>query len=193
MTTKPFPFQWEELTPEEKTKLKEAYPVSALNDLVRYDNGMLMPREYELVAEQLYNFELRDDDIWIVTFPKAGTTWTGETVWMLVNDVDKEKGAMPSGLRIPYMEVNGLMGPDVDKIPFPADMVEVMTNPIAYAGKMSSPRVLKTHLPIDCLPHGKNTCSIVFNEHRLDQEPLIAAKSFTWLETRATSASPTSR
>ena len=51
MTTKPFPFQWEELTSEEKTKLKEAYPVSALNDLVRYNNGMLMPREYELVAE----------------------------------------------------------------------------------------------------------------------------------------------
>ena len=162
MTTKPFPFQWEEITPEEKTKLKEAYPVSALNDLVRYNNGMLMPREYELVAKQLYNFELREDDIWIVTFPKAGTTWTGETVWMMVNDVDKEKGAMPSGLRIPYMEVNGLMGPDVDEIPFPADMVEVMTNPISFAGKMSSPRVLKTHLPIDCLPHGKNTSSIVY-------------------------------
>ena len=81
---------------------------------------------------------------------------------MLVNDVDKEKGAMPSGLRIPYMEVNGLMGPDVDKIPFPADMVEVMTNPISFAGKMSSPRVLKTHLPINCLPHGKNTSSTCY-------------------------------
>ena len=155
MTSKAFPFQWQELAPEEKAKLKEAYPVSALNDLVRYNNGILMPREFEPVAEQLYNFELRDDDIWIVTFPKAGTTWTQEMVWMLVNDVDKEKGSIPASLRCPYMEINSMMGPDLDKIPFPPDMIEVMNDPIGYAGKMSSPRVLKTHLPVDCLPSGK--------------------------------------
>ena len=154
MTTKVFPFQWQELSPEEKAKLKEAYPVSALNDLVRYDNGILMPREFEPVAEQLYNFQVREDDIWVVTFPKAGTTWTQEMVWMLVNDVDKEKGATPASLRCPYMEINSLMGPDLDKIPFPPDMIEAMNDPIGYAGKMSSPRVLKSHLPIDSLPHG---------------------------------------
>ena len=103
---------------------------------------------------RLYSFQLRDDDIWIVTFPKAGTTWTQEMVWMLVNDVDKEKGAVPASLRCPYMEINSLMGPDLDKIPFPPDMIEAMNDPIGYAGKMSSPRVLKTHLPIDSLPNG---------------------------------------
>jgi len=163
MSTKAFPFQWQELSPEEKAKLKEGYPVSALNDMVRYDNGILMAREFEPVAEQLYNFELRDDDIWIVTFPKAGTTWTQEMVWMLVNNVDKEKGAMPASLRVPYMEINSLMGPDIEKIPFPPDMIEVMNDPIGYAGKMSSPRVLKTHLPIDSLPHGAlERCRIVY-------------------------------
>ena len=77
-----------------------------------------------------------------------------EMVWMLVNNVDKEKGSKPASLRCPYMEIHTLMGPDHDKIPFPPDMIEVMNNPIGYAEKMSSPRVLKTHLPINSLPHG---------------------------------------
>jgi len=131
--------------------------------MVRYNNQLLMPREFVPVADQLYNFQVRDDDIWIVTFPKAGTTWTQEMVWMLVNKVDKEKGAKPASLRCPYMEINTLMGPHPDKIPFPPDMIEVMNNPIGYAAKMSSPRVLKTHLPIDSLPRGAlERCRIVY-------------------------------
>ena len=155
MANKVFPFQWQELSPGEKAKVKKAYPESTNKDFVRYNNGILMTRQFVPVAEQLYNFELREDDIWVVTFPKSGTTWAQEMVWMLVNDVDKEKGSIPASLRCPYMEINSMMGPDLDKIPFPPDMIEVMNDPIGYAGKMSSPRVLKTHLPVDCLPSGK--------------------------------------
>ena len=160
MANKVFPFQWQELSPEEKAKLQEGYPESTNKDFVRYNNGNLMTRQFVPVAEQLYNFELREDDIWIVTFPKSGTTWTQEMVWMLVNDVDKEKGAKPAILRCPYMEMKTVMGPNLDMTPFPPDMVKVMNDPIGYAGKLSSPRVLKTHLPIDCLPHGKATSKL---------------------------------
>ena len=88
MATKPFPFKWEELTAEETARIKADFPESAVNDLVRYEQGLIMPRNFIGIDERLYNFTLRDDDIWIVTYPKVGTTWTQEMVWMLVNNVD---------------------------------------------------------------------------------------------------------
>ena len=79
-----------------------------------------------------------------------------ETVWMLVNNVDKEKAAEPVTLRIPFTEMASMFGPDPEKLPFAPEMREVMLDPISYAGKMpkSTPRVLNTHLPLDCIPHG---------------------------------------
>merc|ERR1719430_1230698 len=163
MSYQPLPISWSEITAEEQRRVTTTWPVSMVNDLIRYDNGMAMPRSFTKIADKIYNLTLREDDIWIVTYPKTGTTWTQEMVWMLVNDVNKEKGAMPASLRVPYMEINSLMGPDIEKIPFPPNMIEAMNDPIGFAGKMSSPRVLKTHLPIDSLPHGAlERCRIVY-------------------------------
>ena len=161
MTSRLFPVQWHELSPEEKEKVKKHYPGPGVTkapdfDFVRFDNGILMPRLFLPFADRLYNFEVREDDIWIVSFPKSGTTWTMEMVWMLVNNVDKEKAAEPATLRIPFTEMTAMLGPDPERLPFAPEMREVMLDPISYAGKMpkSTPRVLKTHLPLDCIPHG---------------------------------------
>ena len=50
---------------------------------------MLIPRSYLKFMDDMYNFPVKKDDIWIVTFPKCGTTWMQETVSMLINDVDE--------------------------------------------------------------------------------------------------------
>ena len=35
---------------------------------------------------------VRENDIWVVTFPKCGTTWTQEMVWQIANNVDIDGG-----------------------------------------------------------------------------------------------------
>lgn len=47
-----------------------------------------MPLQYQTQAEAFANFKVREDDIWIVTYPKCGTTWAQEMTWMLVNDMN---------------------------------------------------------------------------------------------------------
>merc|ERR1711915_1114947 len=84
---------WEEIKDEEKSRLQASFDEnSVVNDLIRFENGFVMPRIFveENIKERIYNFELREDDIWIVTYPKCVTTWTQELVWMLVNDLDVE-------------------------------------------------------------------------------------------------------
>ena len=42
------------------------------NDLIQYENGLFLPRMFGPKLEKIKEFELRKDDIWIVTFPKCG-------------------------------------------------------------------------------------------------------------------------
>ena len=48
------------------------------SQLLRFDNGFLLKKRLSEHLEEIRNFELRDDDIWIVSHPKTGTTWTQE-------------------------------------------------------------------------------------------------------------------
>lgn len=49
------------------------------------------PKQFKENASMYYNFEARSSDIWVSSFPRSGTTWTQEMVWLIGNNLDFER------------------------------------------------------------------------------------------------------
>lgn len=65
----------------------------------------VLPGKYKEEGPQFYNFKVRPDDVWTVTFPRSGTTFTQEMIWLLLNDFDYDKAKKVSLLeRFPFIE-----------------------------------------------------------------------------------------
>ena len=53
--------------------------------------------------------KVRESDVWVVTQPKCGTTWTQEMVWQIAHNVDLEGGKRLLTSRFPFLEFDTLM------------------------------------------------------------------------------------
>ncbi|KAK9503872.1 hypothetical protein O3M35_010338 [Rhynocoris fuscipes] len=133
----------------------------------------MLPFEYSNHAENYYNFEIRNDDIWIMTFPRSGTTWMQELLWLVNNNLDYETAAkIPLNDRFPFYEYNMLFCEEflnhVVKINNEnPTIVQALTRhktPGYVLGhNMKSPRHFKTHLPPSLLsPKLIDTCRVVY-------------------------------
>jgi len=161
----------EELSQEENELLKKFFKTSPLDDYIRYPHGpVVMPRSYLDIEERIRNFDVKEDDIWIVTYPKSGTTWTQEMVWQIVNNMDKERGQLPLFTRTPFLEF-GCITRNTEPFSAPpgmpqqvADMMEaVLSDPIVYASKLTGRRVIKCHMPMEMLPKDLvDKCKVIY-------------------------------
>ncbi|KAM7355798.1 sulfotransferase 1E1-like isoform 2-T2 [Cochliomyia hominivorax] len=94
---------------------------------------------FEKVCDQFLNFQLREDDVFVVTFMKCGTTWMQECAWLLMNNLDYEKAKQEVVMiRSPYLDYHGI--------------IPGMTNHVELCEKLESPRLIKSHLPANLLP-----------------------------------------
>ncbi len=131
---------------EAKAKLLSRYKGRNPQDYILTNPGnYFMPKTYERYAERLSKFEIRDDDVFVLTWPKNGTTWTQELVWSLLNydNIDNAK-TISLHQRVPYFEGNIIMeflGLETDE-----DILETKFQ------CMKSPRIFKSHLPFSLLP-----------------------------------------
>jgi sulfotransferase len=65
----------------------------------------LLPDKFQHCADEIYNFEARTDDVYICSYPRSGTTWTQEMIWLICNDLDYEKAQeITLNERFPFFE-----------------------------------------------------------------------------------------
>lgn len=104
-------------------------------NLSKYNAGPVYKYKHDSleILELVLNFKVFEDDVWIITYPKCGTTWTQEMVWLLMNNMDFERAkSIDLEVRSPFLEYS-------------------LKN-IEACDTLSRPRVLKTHELMQLLP-----------------------------------------
>uniref|UniRef100_A0A182ITI5 Sulfotransferase domain-containing protein n=1 Tax=Anopheles atroparvus TaxID=41427 RepID=A0A182ITI5_ANOAO len=124
----------------------------------------VMIEKFLPLLKPIQRLAVYEDDVWVITFPKCGTTWTQEMVWLLNNDLDYERAAkLTLEERFPFLELSGALSlMDGDSVGRVQDL--------------RRPRHIKSHLPIWLLPEAIATVrpKIIY----VSRNPKDAATSF---------------
>ena len=183
--TKNYMFSWKNINDEEKegkifsnnlildkkytrkfnvSERKSIYTVenSIYNSLIKSEPmNVYMPKHFESMANSIWNFRLRKDDIFIVTYPKCGTTLTQELMWQVTNNcpLNNEMSKIPILARAPWIELSCIFHPNglnEEILTKPEDTLtpreRMGKDSIKFTDNFPSPRIIKSHLPVAMLP-----------------------------------------
>ncbi|XP_061395301.1 sulfotransferase 4A1 [Musca vetustissima] len=149
------------------------------------------PYKYKSEAENYYNFKARPSDIWVVTCPRSGTTWTQEMVWLLCNDLDfLTAKQIKLTERFPFFEFHLFVHPEIKKQILEEvahnkeqqEFIELISTP-GYKLLSEIPetkrRFIKTHFPLSLLPPSvmEQKCKIIY----VARNPMDVAVSYYYL------------
>ncbi|XP_045593480.1 luciferin sulfotransferase [Procambarus clarkii] len=115
--------------------------------------NVLLPSFYAKWQSKYTSFPVYPDDVWVVTFPKSGTTWTQEVVWCLVKDTKSPEASLEMMKRFPFLELDTIRPPTDENFPFEKTCdVTQLTSTWDIIEKLKAPRTIKSHLPKELLP-----------------------------------------
>ena len=81
-----FPLAWAPISKELESKRRKVFGydnLSQINFFKCVPYGVFAQEPMIEACKKICNFKVRLDDIWIVTYPKCGTTWT-QVVWKIM-------------------------------------------------------------------------------------------------------------
>uniref|UniRef100_A0A0A1X0U6 Amine sulfotransferase n=1 Tax=Zeugodacus cucurbitae TaxID=28588 RepID=A0A0A1X0U6_ZEUCU len=116
----------------------KSYPTNLLQK--DWSKRKLTERCGQAFVDRVHDMEVRDDDVWIVTLPKCGTTWMQELLWLVMNDFDFEAARNEHlEVRTPFLEFDYVINNDLD-------------HALAPVEALKSPRLIKSHMSLPLLP-----------------------------------------
>ena len=140
----------EKLSDEETSRISRVFGpvVQKGQSFVRALPGnVIVNAAFEKFKDRYKQWPVRQDDVYVLTFPKNGSTWTQELVWLIQNDCNFEEAkAVPLYYRFPFIDTPVIL--DFMKDEMPALQGDAL-------GKMEdipSPRLLKSHFNLCLLP-----------------------------------------
>ncbi|XP_038212109.1 sulfotransferase 1E1-like [Zerene cesonia] len=167
------PYDIQNVTPEEDKIIKKCL-IGYTKPFVKCGKaGYVLPGSFKKQAEAIYNVQVRPDDIWVITYPRSGTTWTQEMVWLLENDMDFDSAKRsPLFERFPMLELTT----QIPEVAF--ELIKINFMNLAHFQGLNqavkcpswksledapSPRLIKTHLPLSLLPPNLlNTAKVIY-------------------------------
>ncbi|CAB3359858.1 Hypothetical predicted protein [Cloeon dipterum] len=108
--------------------------------------NILVPPKFQKFADRLLNMEVRPDDVWLVAYPRTGSSWTQEMIWCIGNDLNFQRASKLIYLRAPVFEFTSMFSKDSSGI------TSLIGETIDLVERMPSPRFIKSYLPRELLP-----------------------------------------
>ncbi|XP_031574454.1 sulfotransferase 1C2-like [Actinia tenebrosa] len=127
-------------TQDRAVPLKYKHPVL----FSEIDGVIHMPGATKEILQTVSKLETKNTDVIIATWPKSGTTWAMEIVWQIFNDAQISNTRIDQ--KVKFIELLYMPSSSGD-FHSPEDVKKAFEN-------LSSPRLLKTHLPYSLVPKG---------------------------------------
>ncbi|XP_063222115.1 sulfotransferase 1C4-like [Bacillus rossius redtenbacheri] len=181
-----FPYEIRDVDPETNRQLLRDFTGERTGFLKVGPQEWLLASKYRRLAAEVYNFKVRPDDVWVVTFPRSGTTMTQELVWLVANDLDYKTASKVDLLqRFPFIEfsivnhddfIAELKAENAGSPGAQATLDSLAASQVDVLDQAASPRFIKTHLPLSLLPPDLLSagCKVVY----VARNPMDAAVSF---------------
>ncbi|XP_042911581.1 sulfotransferase 1E1 [Parasteatoda tepidariorum] len=119
----------------------------SMKSLSQIVDGFQIPGKYNPgTFRAALKYKPRDDDLFLVTYPKCGTTWTGQILLLLFQKGEPLSSFLDLFLKFPFLD---------------------LSEPI-FMEMMPRPGPIKTHLPYHMVPWSKNSKYIYLTRNPKD-------------------------